>query len=98
MFAKSIFINRLAEFVTLDTAGDNRLSRQEFEQANRLAEFLGMTVDDIGHLFTKVDVQMIGFPMTRYAFNTLLKRFKNYQPVPSHIIDTALIPKNPYIL
>ncbi|CAE8640520.1 unnamed protein product [Polarella glacialis] len=50
----------LAEFVSMDGNGDQKLSRKEFGEASRMPEFLGMSAADAEHMFTKVDVDHSG--------------------------------------
>lgn len=65
---KAHYDKLLGEFVTLDTNGDRKLNRKEFESVNKLPRFLGMSAGDISHLFNRIDIDKNG----ELSFNEFL--------------------------
>lgn len=74
----------VAEFATLDTNGDHALSRFEFDNVARLPRFLGMTAEDVAHLFNSVDVNHDG-AITLKEFVTYMAKRKDHLPLPVQV-------------
>jgi len=58
--SKEYYDHILAEFTTLDANGDHKLSVQEFKEASKMSDSLGMTALDLKHILKKADADASG--------------------------------------